>query len=111
MQTRPNNSLTMIRDVRMALGLSQRPLALRLGISLESYRPWDSGRRDTPNDIIERALAIARGDDTNLPMPLSKLSRLLAINECTLRAAARDGRLAVTTELPTGRSKLILRAT
>ena len=42
-----------------------------------------------------RALAIACGDDVDLPVPLSALSRLLRINECTLRAAARDGRLAV----------------
>ena len=100
-----------IRDVRMALGMSQRTFAVRLGISLESYRPWDSGRRDTPDDIIGRALAIAGGEDVDPPVPLSALSRVLGLNECTLRSAARDGRLSVTTELPTGRSRPILRAT
>jgi DNA-binding transcriptional regulator YiaG len=100
-----------IRDIRMAVGMSQRAFALRLGISLESYRPWDSGRRGRPDDVMDRALAIAGSDDVDPPMPLSVLSGLLRINECTLRAAARDGRLKVTTQLPAGRSRPILRAT
>ena len=106
-----SNRFTKIRDLRMTLGMSQRAFASRLGLSLESYRPWDSGRRDTPDDVMGRALAIAAGDDVDPPVPLSALSRLLGINECTLRAAARDERLRVTTELPTGRSRPILRAT
>lgn len=44
-----------VRNVRLALGLSQRKFAIRLGVSLESYRPWDSGRRETPDEVNRRA--------------------------------------------------------
>jgi DNA-binding transcriptional regulator YiaG len=100
-----------VRRVRLTLGLPQREFAARLGVSLESYRPWDSGRRDAPDDVARRALALVRGTNVDVPMPLSALCQLLRINEGTLRAAARDGRLRVTTEALTIGGRPILRAT
>jgi len=100
-----------IRALRLALGLSQRQFAARLAVSLESYRPWDSGRRQTPDDVVRRALTVARCGGADLPMPLSALAGILRINEGTLRAAARDGRLRVTTEASIVAGKPILRAT
>ncbi len=100
-----------VRDLRLALGFSQREFAARLGVSLESYRPWDSGRRQTPDEIVRRALTVASDGEADLPMPLSALAGLLRINEGTLRAAARDGRLRVTTEAAIVPGKPILRAT
>jgi len=100
-----------VRNLRLALGFSQREFAARLGVSLESYRPWDSGRRQTPDEIVRRALTVASDGEADLPMPLSALAGLLRINEGTLRAAARDGRLHVTTEAAIVPGKPILRAT
>lgn len=46
-----------------------------------------------------------------MPIPLSALSQVLRVNEGTLRAAARDGRLCVTAERVTISGRPILRAT
>jgi transcriptional regulator with XRE-family HTH domain len=100
-----------VRHVRLALGLSQRQFAERLGVSVESYRRWDAGRRKAPEDVIRRALALADGADVDAPIPLAALSRVLRINKGTLRAAARDGRLRVTTAALTESNRPILRAT
>jgi len=77
---------------------------------LESYRPWDSGRREVPDEVLDRARGVVRNPEGEVPMPLSALASALRINECTLRAAARDGRLAVTTQAP-GFGRPILVAT
>jgi DNA-binding transcriptional regulator YiaG len=106
-ETRANR----VRNVRLALGLSQQQFAAALGVSLESYRPWDSGRRETPDEVVRRAVALTGGSNIDFPIPLSSLSQLLRINEGTLRAAARDGRLRVTTEALTITRRPILRAT
>jgi len=97
-----------IRALRVARGLSQRQFAAQLGVSLESYRPWDAGRRDVPEDIWDRAHALARAPDREVPIPLSALARALRVNACTLRAAARDGRLAVTTPPPGAGTPILL---
>ena len=79
-----------------------------LGVSLESYRPWDSGRREAPEDVLDRARDVPVQRDCDVPMPLAALGRALQINKGTLRAAAHDGRLAVTTQAPgSGRPMLV----
>jgi transcriptional regulator with XRE-family HTH domain len=45
----------MIREIRLATGLSQRALATRLQIPLQTYRPFDSGRRAVPHELLQRA--------------------------------------------------------
>jgi len=103
-------AVSPIRAARIARGLSQREFAAALGVSLESYRPWDSGRRETPDDVLDRARGVAANRDRDVPMPLSALARELRINKGTLRAAAHDGRLAVSTQ-PPGSGKPMLVAT
>lgn len=91
MAGRANQSATEIRAVRLALGLSQRQFAARLGVSLESYRPWDSGRRGAPQDVLERAVAAVNGRDlADLPMSLAALAKILTISDGELTAAERN---------------------
>jgi DNA-binding transcriptional regulator YiaG len=100
-----------VRAVRLALRLSQPEFARRLGVSAESYRTWDSGRRDPPATIVARAFELANSDPGTLPMPLSQLARELRVSEVTLRRAARTGRLAVIVDAPRFLGKPFLRAT
>ena len=48
-----------LRECRIALGQSQAAVAAMLGVSPESYRTWDAGRRATPLKILARARALA----------------------------------------------------
>ena len=48
-----------LRECRIALGQSQAAFAAMLGVSPESYRTWDAGRRATPLKILARARALA----------------------------------------------------
>ncbi len=56
-----------LRECRIALGQSQAAFAAMLGVSPESYRTWDAGRRATPLKILARARALAthRDDHAN----------------------------------------------
>ena len=79
-----------------ALGQSQAAFAAMLGVSPESYRTWDSGRRATPPQVMARARALATHRDDHELLPLPVLALLIGVHVKTLRAAARDGRLPVT---------------
>ena len=37
--------MSLMRTYRRALGLSQSAFAAQLNVPLETYRPWDAGRR------------------------------------------------------------------
>ena len=41
-----------LRECRIALGQSQAAFAATLGVSPESYRTWDTGRRVTPPKML-----------------------------------------------------------
>ncbi len=85
-----------LRQCREALERSQAAFAAELGVSPETYRVWDSGRRPPPSRIIDRARAlVAHRNDQEL-LPLRVLAVLVGVHVRTLRNAARDGRLAVT---------------
>ena len=60
-----------LRECRIALGKSQAAFAALLGVSAESYRTWDAGRRATPPLVMVRARVIAthRDDHALLPLP------------------------------------------
>ena len=92
-----------LRECRIALGQSQATFAAMLGVSPESYRTWDAGRRATPPKMLARArvLATHRND----------LALLVGVHVKTLRAAARDGRLPVTYDTRTTFRRLRARAT
>ena len=85
-----------LRECRIALGQSQAACAAMLGVSPESYRTWDAGRRATPPQVMARARALATHRDDHALLPLPVLALLIGVHVKTLRAAARDGRLPVT---------------
>ena len=85
-----------LRECRIALGKSQAAFAAMLGVSPESYRTWDAGRRATPPKILARARALGTHRDDHALLPLPVLALLIGVHVKTLRAAARDGRLPVT---------------
>ena len=89
-------SLLTLRECRIALGQSQTAFAVMLGVSHESYRTWDAGRRATPPKMLARARALATHRDDHELLPLPVLALLIGVHVKTLRAAARDGRLPVT---------------
>ena len=83
-----------LRQCRATLSLSQAAFADRLHVSVESYRTWDSGRRPPPEDVVERARALADYPDDSKLLPLSLLAIAIGVHVRSLHAAARDGRLA-----------------
>ena len=93
-----------LRECRIALGQSQAAFAALLGVSPESYRTWDTGRRATPSQVMARAQALATHRDDHALLPLPMLALLIGVHVKTLRSAARDGRLPVTYDTRTGRS-------
>ena len=100
-----------LRECRIALGESQAAFAAMLGVSPESYRTWDAGRRATPPHILARARALATHRDDHALLPLPVLALLIGVHVKTLRAAARDGRLPVTYDTRTTFRRLRARAT
>jgi transcriptional regulator with XRE-family HTH domain len=54
----PLTSLTL-RQCRLALALSQADFAAQLGVSIETYRTWDSGRRPVRSEMLRRANELA----------------------------------------------------
>ena len=100
-----------LREYRIALGQSQAAFAAMLGVSPESYRPWDAGRRATPLQVMARARALATHRDDHALFPLPVLALLVGVHVKTLRSAARDGRLSVTYDTQTTFRRLRARAT
>ena len=100
-----------LRECRIALGKSQTAFAAMLGVSPESYRTWDAGRRATPPKMLARARALATHCDDHALLPLPVLALLVGVHVKTLRAAARDGRLPVTYDTRTTFRRLRARAT
>ena len=82
--------------LRSDLKWTQFDLARRLDVPLDTYRCWECGRRAIPNEIVERLSLLTGQECGEPPMTLRALADFLTVNVCTLRAAARDGRLAVT---------------
>ena len=85
-----------LRYLRADLTWTQLELARRLDVPVETYRCWESGRRAIPAEIVERLSLLTGQEHSESPMTLRALAELLTVNVRTLRAAARDGRLAVT---------------
>ena len=100
-----------LRECRIALGKSQAAFAAMLGVSPESYRTWDAGRRATPPTMLARARALATYRDDHARLPLPVLALLVGVHVKTLRSAARDGRLSVTYDTRTTFRHLRARAT
>src|SRR5580765_7678351 len=93
-----------IRSLRLRLQLSQPQFAALLGVSAETYRTWDSGRRAVPEAWLARAHGLTTTDDPGQLLPLHQLAQELGVHVRTLRHAARAGRLVVTFLTPPGRT-------
>ena len=85
-----------LREIRTRLGLSQAECATALGVALETFRTWDAGRRPAPEAIVSEARALKAKRPLHDRVPLQVLADELQVHVRTLRAAAHDGRLAVT---------------
>ena len=76
-----------LRACRIELGQSQAAFAAMLGVSPESYRTWDAGRRATPPKVLARARALATHQDDHKLLPLSVIVLCSTpfgdIDECT----------------------------
>ena len=90
-------TMSPMRRYRMALGVSQATFAARLGVPLNTYRPWDAGRRAPPPLVRARAHdVVAQHVYHQTRVPLAQLAAERQVHVRTLQAAARTGRLAVT---------------
>lgn len=69
---------------------------MALGVALETFRTWDAGRRPTPEAIVSETRALKAKRPLHDRVPLQVLANELHVHVRTLRAAAHDGRLAVT---------------
>ena len=61
-----------LRECRIALGQSQAAFAAMLGVSPESYRTWDAGRRATPPKMLARARALATHRDDHALLAVTR---------------------------------------
>ena len=87
-----------IRRLRLRLHLSQPQFAALLGVSPETYRTWDSGRRAVPPSWLDKAREMAVANDPDRLWSFQELATELGVHVRTLRDAARSGRLQVTYE-------------
>jgi DNA-binding transcriptional regulator YiaG len=94
----PKAGTNELRTVRLRLQLSQSQFATLLGVSAETYRTWDSGRRVIPDEWLDKARAVAATNDPNRLWSLHELATELGVHVQTLRGAARAGRLDVVYE-------------
>ena len=94
----PTSGSSEIRGLRMRLQLSQPQFAALLGVSAETYRTWDSGRRALPGAWLDKAREFAAVNDPCRLWSLQELASELGVHVRTLRDAARTGRLQVTYE-------------
>jgi DNA-binding transcriptional regulator YiaG len=98
LRSAPRAATNEIRSIRLRLQLSQAQFATLLGVSMETYRTWDSGRRLVPDSWLDKARAIATTKDPNRLWSLRELATELGVHVRTLRDAARSGRLDVVYE-------------
>ena len=95
----PTNDSSEIRRLRLRVQRSQPEFARLLGVSAETYRTWDWGRRTVRDQVLDKARALAAINNPDRRWSLRKLATELGVHVRTLREAARSGRLAVTTRI------------
>jgi DNA-binding XRE family transcriptional regulator len=108
---RPPLTPFTLQQCRDALALSQASFAEQLGVSLETYRTWDSGRRPVRPGVLTRANELALRADPHVLLPIETLAALIHVHRRTLHAAAKDGRLRVTYDTRTTFRRLRAHAT
>jgi DNA-binding transcriptional regulator YiaG len=92
----PTTGSSEIRGLRLRLQLSQPQFAALLGVSAETYRTWDSGRRAVPGALLDKARELAAIEDPLRLWSLQQLATELGVHVRTLRDGVRSGRLEVT---------------
>jgi transcriptional regulator with XRE-family HTH domain len=85
-----------VREIRTRLNLSQAECAAALGVAVETFRTWDSGRRAAPEAVIDKVCTLKAKRSLHDRVSLRVLADELHVHVRTLRAAAQDGRLAAT---------------
>jgi DNA-binding transcriptional regulator YiaG len=85
-----------LREIRTRLNLSQAECAAALGVAVETFRTWDSGRRPAPEGVIDKVCTLKAKRSLHDRVSLHVLADELHVHVRTLRAAAHDGRLAAT---------------
>lgn len=85
----PITGATEIRGIRIRLQLSQPQFAAMLGVSPETFRTWDSGRRVVPPAWLEQARELVAANDPGRLWSLQELAIALGVHVRTLRDAAR----------------------
>jgi transcriptional regulator with XRE-family HTH domain len=75
-----------LRLIRTRLGLSQAECAAALGVALETFRTWDTGRRPTPEAIVCQAQTLKPIRRTHDRVPLQVLADELHVHVRTLGA-------------------------
>jgi len=100
-----------IRSLRLRLRLSQPQFAALLGVSAETYRTWDSGRRAVPDAWLKKAREVSIAHDPEHLRSLQELATVLGVHVRTLRDAVRAGRLRVVYENRVVFRNLVPRAT
>jgi DNA-binding transcriptional regulator YiaG len=90
------NAMNEFRELRRRIGLAQEGFAALLGVSAESCRAWDSGRRTVPSIMLLLARRrVSEHVKDHEWLTLQQLARDIGVNVHTLRSPARSGRLKV----------------
>jgi DNA-binding transcriptional regulator YiaG len=88
-------SMNQLRHLRRQTDLSQRDLAERLDVPLNTFRMWDSGLRPVPTRMLLRAQAAVEHHLQQTEwLSLGELAQEFGVHLRTLQAAVRTGRLA-----------------
>ena len=69
--------MSLMRTYRAALTLSQSAFAARLNVPLETYRTWDSGRREPSKEFLSRARTLAAHPDDTVLLSLRVLALMI----------------------------------
>src|SRR5260370_15823162 len=85
-----------IRRLRLKLQLSQPQFARLLGVSAETYRTWDSGRRTMPDAWLTRAQELAAAKDPPRLRSLHQLAAELGGHVLTFGGARPSGHRGMT---------------
>src|SRR6476660_4458161 len=81
-------AMNELRELRRAIGLGQREFAALLSIPLETYRPWESGRRVASAAVLQCAReAVIHHQRQHELLPLDQLANELHVHLRTLQAA------------------------
>ena len=80
------DTMSEIRELRQRMGLSQQQCAALLDVAVETFLPWDSGRRRAPTAALQRARAtVAEYARQHEPLSLDQLASELGTVKLTRR--------------------------